>query len=343
MSEPDTTPAGKSRTRALRALVVLMYFALAAVSSYFSDFEAVEMSAVRPAVARAEELEPASEAEWYQRVLTADTLRRLEHEQAIRGTVRAPLRYRPLAFWMTEVVCRTLRSPYLYTDFYLRLLFLFFSALALDGYLRSWLDGRTTALGVVFFFALMPMVYWENYHRLYDFTNLLVFIIGYWLIRERRDWWLVPLLVVGMFNRETTMMLVVVYFFARWGEFPLRTLLARTAGLGALCMSIYVGLRLAYGYEPWYRWYELLENPRDIRTYLYPLLFFNAFWVLAFLNWRTKPQFLRRAMLMVPFFFAIHFVVGYVREVRLFLPLLPLFIPLGLLSLVGGRRGSPGG
>jgi hypothetical protein len=38
-------------------------------------------------------------------------------------------------------------------------------------------------------------------------------------------------------------------------------------------------------------------------------------------------------MLMVPVFFAIHVVVGYVREVRLFLPLLPLFIPLGLLSL----------
>ncbi len=338
MSEPDKTPAGKSRTQALRALVVLMYFALAAVSSYFNDFEAVEMSAVKFALARTEEVEGASEDEWYQRVISADTLRRLEHEQAIRGTVRAPLRYRPLSFWMTEVACRLTGVPFLFTDFYLRMLFLFFCALALDGYLRRWLDLPATVLGVVVLFALMPTVYWRGYHKLYDFTNLLVFIAGYWLIRERRDWWLVPLLVVGMFNRETTVMLVVVYFFARWGEFPLRTLLARTAGLGALCMGIYAGLRLAYGYESWYRWYELLENPFDPQTYLYPLLFFNAFWVLAFLNWRKKPQFLRRAMLMTPFFFAIHFVVGYVREVRLFLPLLPLFIPLGLLSLSAGSK-----
>ncbi len=336
MSEPDTTPAGKSRTQALRALVVLMYFALAAVSSYFNDFEAVEMSAVKFALARTEEVEGASEDEWYQRVISADTLRRLEHQQAILGTVRAPLRYRPLSFWMTEVACRATGLPLLFTDFYLRMLFLFFCALALDGYLRRWLDLPTTVLGVVVLFALMPAVYWRGYHKLYDFTNLLVFIAGYWLIRERRDWWLVPLLAVGMFNRETAVMLVVVYFFARWGEVPRRTLLIRTGAFAALCMSIYVGLRLGYGYKSWYRWYELLENPFDPQTYLYPLLFFNAFWVLAFLDWKRKPRFLRRAMLMVPFFFAIHFVVGYVREVRLFLPLLPLFIPLGLLSLSAG-------
>jgi len=33
--------------RAPRALVILLYFALAAISSYFNDFEAVEMSALR--------------------------------------------------------------------------------------------------------------------------------------------------------------------------------------------------------------------------------------------------------------------------------------------------------
>jgi len=185
----------------------------------------------------------------------------------------------------------------------------------------------------------MPAVYWRGYHKLYDFTNLLVFVVGYRLIRDRGDGWLVPLVAAGMLNRETTVMLVVVYFFVRLGQLPWRILLARAAGLGALCMVIYVGLRLAYGYESWYRWYELLENPFDPQTYLYPVLFLNAFSVLAFLGWREKPRFLRRAMLMVPFFFAIHFVVGYVREVRLFLPLLPLFLPLGLLSL----RGRPPG
>jgi len=242
---------------------------------------------------------------------------------------------------MTELACRVTGVPYLFTDFYLRMLFLFLCALALDSYLRRWLDLPTTVLGVVILFALMPAVYWQGYHKLYDFTNLLVFIGGYWLIREGRDGWLVPLLAVGMFNRETTVMLVPVYFFVRWREVPWGKLLLRTALLGLLCMGIYGGLRLAYGYERWYHWYELLENPFDVRTYLYLFLFLNAFWVLAFLDWRVKPRFLRRAMLMVPLFFAIHLVVGYVREVRLFLPLLPLFLPLGLLSLNGRSEKVP--
>jgi len=338
-------PAARARPRDnRRALIILMYFALAVISSYFNDFEAVEMSALRQELANREEAGELLDGQSSLEIAaTTRTIRQVEHEQAIQGTVRPPLRYRPLSFWMTELACRVTGVPYLFTDFYLRMIFLFFCAVALDGYLRRWLDLPTAALGVVVLFALMPTVYWRGYHKLYDFTNLLVFIAGYWLIRQRRDWWLVPLLVVGMFNRETTVMLVVVYFFVRWGQLPRRTLLVRTAGLGALCMGIYVGLRLAYGYESWYRWYELLENPFDPQTYLYPLLFFNAFWVLAFLGWKGKPRFLRRAMLMTPFFFAIHFVVGYVREVRLFLPLLPLFLPLGLLSLAGSPAGVAAG
>ncbi len=346
MSQSGTEVGSSSdegRAARQRALIVLLYFALAVISSYFNDYEAVEMAALR------QELENREEADDFVRgespsLVAATTLtpRQREHNLAIRGKVRPPLRYRPLSFWITEMACRATGAPYLYTDLYLRLLFLFLSALALDGYLRKWLGRTPAALGVVVFFALMPAVYWRGYHKLYDFTNLLVFVVGYWLIRERKDGWLVPLLAVGMLNRETAVMLVAVYFFVRWGELPLRKLLLRTVLLGLLCAGIYVGLRVAYGYQGWFHWYELLENPFDLQTYLYLFLFLNAFWVLAFLDWRSKPRFLRRAMLMVPIFFAIHFVVGYVREVRLFLPLLPLFLPLGLLSLgAGGRREKP--
>lgn len=335
--EPPGSGSGSTQ-RGRRALVVFLYFCLAAVSSYFNDFDALEMGSLRQALWNREQAGELPEGQSLLQVAArTKTLRELEHVQAIRGTVRPPLRYRPLSFWMTEVLCRASGVPYLLVDFYLRMLFLFFCALALDGYLRRWLDPVATVLGVVVLFALMPAVYWRGYHKLYDFTNLLVFIAGYWLIRERRDGWLAALLAVGMLNRETPVMLVVVYFLVRWGQMPRRRLLLRTAALGLLSMGIYVGLRLAYGYERWYHWDELWENPVDPRTYIHLLLFFGPFWVLAFLDWKRKPRFLRRAMLMAPVFFAIHFVVGYVREVRLFLPLLPLFIPLGLLSLVTSR------
>jgi hypothetical protein len=359
-AKPRAEPGGQ---RWQRPLILLLYFSLAAISSYFNDFEAWDVGAVRQALANRDEAgelaglrqaQPARPLRGHPgskggapspaEVLTsAPTLRELEHMEAIQGVVRAPVRYRPLSFWMTELLRRATGLPYLITDFYMRMLFLFFCGLAFHSYLRRWLDVPTTVLGVVLLFALMPAVYWRGYHKLYDFVNLLIFILGYTIIRAKRDWWLVPLLAVGMFNRETTVMLVVVYFCVRWGELPVRTLLLRSGLLGLMCMAIYVGLRLVYSYASWFHWYELRENPLDPQTYVHLLLFFNAFWVLAFLDWRSKPRFLRRAMLMAPLFFGIHFVVGYVREVRLFLPLVPLFIPLGLLTLRGWGEGQRGG
>jgi hypothetical protein len=341
VAEAEGTTVGGGSARWRRPLIIFLYFSLAAISSWFNDFGAWDLGAVRQALANRDEAGELAGARSPDEVLVSTlTTRELEHVQALQGVVRAPVRYRPLSFWMTEVLRRGTGLPYLITDFYLRLLFLFLCALAFHRYLRRWLDLPTTVLGVVLLFALMPAVYWQGYHKLYDFLNLLIFILGYALIRARRDWWLVLLLAVGMCNRETTVMLVVVYFFVRWDELPVRTLLLRSGLLGLLCMAIYVGLRLVYSYASWFHWYELRENPLDPLTYVHLLLFFNAFWVLAFLDWKSKPRFLRRAMLMAPLFFVIHFAVGYVLEVRLFLPLLPLFIPLGLLSLRGWGEGQ---
>ena len=47
----------------------------------------------------------------------------------------------------------------------------------------------------------------------------------------------------------------------------------------------------------------------------------------------ARPWLFISAAWIVPVFFAIHFSVGKIREIRLFLPLLAVVIPLTLLSL----------
>ena len=96
MSEP-TAPSptdgsgDETRARLLRALVVLLYFSLAVVASYFSDFAAWEMSAVSGELHNLESAGklPADQAT-YQILATVKTTRRVVHEQAIQGTLMPP-------------------------------------------------------------------------------------------------------------------------------------------------------------------------------------------------------------------------------------------------------------
>ena len=63
------------------------------------------------------------------------------------------------------------------------------------------------------------------------------------------------------------------------------------------------------------------------------MAYFNISLYLAFLNFRQMPVFLKRASLIVPVFILIHLSVGYVREVRYFLPLIPIYLPMALMNL----------
>ena len=67
---------------------------------------------------------------------------------------------------------------------------------------------------------------------------------------------------------------------------------------------------------------------------------FNLGLWFAWRNWNARPLFLRRAAWLVPPFLLVHYSVGYVQEVRLFLPLLALAVPLTLFALRERFAGS---
>ena len=74
-------------------------------------------------------------------------------------------------------------------------------------------------------------------------------------------------------------------------------------------------------------------NASDELALIRVLGFFNfALW-LSWRDWRDKPEFLRRAAWIVPLFFVVCGSLGYLREIRYFLPVLPVVVPLALLTL----------
>jgi len=172
--------------------------------------------------------------------------------------------------------------------------------------------------------------------------NLFVFILGYWVIREKKEYWLVPILFLFTWNRETVVLLIMVYFFYRYDELPLKKLLTRTLlfilvfGVSYLLIKKFYGYHELYGNIDWAK-----TNLTDYKTYIYAFLLFGVFGWWGMKDLKSKPKFLVRALLMFPYFFVTHWFVGYLSETRYYYPLLPIIIPLGLHTLFGIKEGYP--
>src|SRR5206468_4223664 len=113
-------------------------------------------------------------------------------------------------------------------------------------YLRGWFAPLVAVLGTFMLAAAIPLTYVYYMMQVSDPLNMLVFFLAFWAMREERDLWLIPLVGIGMFNRESPVMIPVFYAAVRWGR-PLRSWLPLCAALGLLAASVYFGLRLAYG------------------------------------------------------------------------------------------------
>ncbi len=196
-----------------------------------------------------------------------------------------------------------------------------------------WFSSAAAAGGALCLAAIMPFTYWRVVQES-DPINLLVFMLGVWALARTRDLLLIPLVLVGTLNRETTAMLPAVYLLARWRERPAGEVAWRTAAIGGAWALAYGALRLGYGDREYYcavvMW---TENLKALGPTVLVLLLFGAMWGLAFVGAKKGPTMLRRSLWLVPPYIALHYVVALAWEVRLFLPLAPVIIPLSWLVL----------
>ncbi len=263
------------------------------------------------------------------------------HVEMVMGEAPAPNQYRPLTPWLAEglgfLVGQWVKSPTLalfYTYLLLRGLVTGIALLCFDRYLRTWFSSGAAAAGALCLAAIMPFTY-QRVVQESDPINLLVFVLAFWAIASRRDLALIPLVAVGTLNLEAAAMIPAVYLLARWGEKPAREIVWKTAAIGGAWGVVYGALHLGYGSRDYYcdvvmwsqNWSGWVPTVRVV-------LVFGALWVLAFLGARTGgPAMLRRALWLVPPYVALHYVVARADEVRLFLPLAPVIIPLAWLVL----------
>jgi hypothetical protein len=251
------------------------------------------------------------------------------HLEMVTGQAAAPNQYRPLTPWLAEGLRQLLPGGDLYLAYVLlRSLVTGLALFFFDRYLRVWFRPGAAAAGALALAAILPFTYLRVIQES-DPINLLIFVLAFHALATDQDQRLLPLILLGTLNRETTALLPAVYFLARLGQRPLRQVLPRSL-LQTLCwIAVYGGLRLLYGPRDYYC--PVIMWDRNTETYqptLQVVLLYGVIWGAAVLGARPGPLVLRRALLLLPLYLVLHYIVAMCNETRLFLPYAPVLIPL---------------
>lgn len=264
------------------------------------------------------------------------------HNEVISGEAVSPIQYRIGSYWLAEKTKSLYGGSLQRTYQNHRFWFTFLSALLFICFLRRFLKPGWAFAGMAYFFALLPWAYIGYHHQPADPINLFMFMLGLAAIAHNKPWWLIPIVGIGMFNRETVILLPIFDLVLNYDKRPIGGLVIRTA------LSIVIGLAV---YAAIYAYFGAGDHPDNFimlaTNLMDPLIIlsFGIFLVvpliLSFTGWKHHTQFIRRGLIFSVFFLCFYLVLGLFHEMRLFFPILPLVILAVISSLRGWFEPDP--
>jgi hypothetical protein len=194
-----------------------------------------------------------------------------------------------------------------------------------------------------------------------DFTlhtyldDILYLLAALVILYKKNPWYIVPITVVGAFNRETALLIPFLFAvssidWAGWQQnkfsikklpFPPTSVILITALSLAFFITIFIGIRWYYGYQPQTQWKVPAGLPM-LKLNLVSLLAVKSYFemvgtfaVLPFIclyKLRSASKILQTWFIaIVPIWFLVHFVSVVAYQSRLFLvPTFIIFIPMML-------------
>jgi len=258
-----------------------------------------------------------------------------QHQTFLAGKALYPYQYRAFLHLACEAFLQASSSFLAYER-----AFLFFqvgvifstaaaSLLLFYRYLQIWFPDALALFGMAFLAAIHPVSFFNYHYQPSSSLILVIYISGMLLIYCEQWGWLILCIAIASLERfEAAFFLILMYCLGaekRTGRFWLFFAQYALIGIGSAA-----GLRWYFGSQPYVHSaaFHLSYNLHTPGTLLLAVLY-GPFWLWALLGFASAPRFLRRALLIVPIFVLLHFFVAKVNEVRLFLPLAPILIPLG--------------
>lgn len=290
---------------------------------------------------------------WIHNKLTVKTegfkpLRMEHHQGVLTGLIEPPYRFRVLAPAAAEGLQALLPSPgerdtdpkaeRLDAAYFI---IVFVSFLVTYGLffriLRQWFRVSEALVGCLLLFAVIPLSI-TGFFSDDDFVTLALYVLGFALFMGGRDFLLPVIVLVGTFNREQIVFLVVfwlAYELAEGKLFRWRTLIVLLACVAAFLVP-YEVLRHRRGNPPTlYTVRYHLENNlqhfgRLVRVWAVEVL---PFVILALAGLRRAPRFFGYALATLPVYVLAFFLKGKMWELAKALPMYLILIPLSLFAL----------
>lgn len=181
------------------------------------------------------------------------------------------------------------------------------------------------------------------------YMDIAVYLMaGLVIMKGYNYWWILPITIVGVLNRETSILIPALFFCAKtdWSKWPRigkilfydsRAFIVTAVSYTAFVI-IFVYIRMYYGYEPQSTWRMAAGWPMlklnlfsavSVKTYMemFGVLGFLPIWCILFfksMNKRLKIFFL----VLVPIWFGVHIASAIGYQTRLFLvPVVMVFLP----------------
>lgn len=183
------------------------------------------------------------------------------------------------------------------------------------------------------------------------------------IVYKKNPYWLIPLIALAAFNRETSMMIPFLFFISQmdFSKFQLRRLnfsfpklnvWVLTGIMYVIFFAIFFSVRAYYGYKPSQEWkvpaglpmvkLNLLSSV-GVKSYFEMLGLFGVIPFIILYKLRSFPLLLRVWFLcIVPAWFAVHFYTVVTYQTRLFLtPLIMIMMPMMLWLIENEYRKKP--
>ena len=222
--------------------------------------------------------------------------------------------------------------------------FNFAAALGLCIVLRSLLEGELSAPRA--FHAIVPLV--VTYALLflnregaysYDLPQAFLFTTGLWMLAQRKLHGFYVVFALGLVNKETTVLLSLVFAVLFLGRMRLSSYVKHGAAQVAIFLFLRTVLEKLFLHNPgqaqeWHLFDHnmlLFLNPKLSSEILTPSLVLVG---LACREWRSKPVMFRRACIATFFpLAATTALFGWIDELRDFIDVFPIFATLVAISL----------
>lgn len=278
---------------------------------------------------------------------------RLElHNRIISGEAPAPYRYRVLVPYVTQVSSRALAATGLlsfrqawiisYITFDFISISLFLATLFI--FLIRWHGKLLSLLGVMFCAGVLPVTLRDHYYQPWSLIEAWFFCLAMLAVCRKRFITILIITILASINRVTGLFIPFVFLAGsisapgERGRALSSGALTRFITLAVVSLVVIYSLRIFLGFsdnihtvnELW-----LINTSKSgLALALINLsLFAGAWWVFFVKGVKLADPFTRNLMFLMPLYLVPIILFGVWKEARLFLPVYPIIISMGLFYL----------